>query len=314
MALPSIAEMAAKLTGGTASDPNIPAQGEAPAPEVAVETPAADPPPETTAEPVKEAPKDNSASRFAAIARREKAAKQREADVDRRVKEAEARLAAVSEKESAILSFKKDPAKAMRDLGLTYADITQAMVGGYKAPEEDPMDVKLNPVNDKLGKFESEVEKLHRELADLRNQSAAREQREQYDTVMRGIKAVTADVDKYEYINAMGDEAETLVKDTMVEYWNRNQKMLDYSEACDIVEQYYEEHVNRFAKTKKLTKRLPGTQAAPKAAPKPPAKEAKAPSTLTNKLSSAPEANVDINKLPKHEALAYLAKKLQFDL
>lgn len=308
--MPSLADVAAKMSGGTAGDPNIPEQGTAVIDEiVAAVADAVDE--QKPAEPVKPV-RDPASSKFAALARKEKEIQRREKDMERRLKEIEARTGAVNEKETAVQRFKQDPIKAMKDLGLSYADITQAVLGNYKAPEEDPLDLKLKPVQQRFDKYESDSEKLTRTVEELKQQLAAKEQREQYATVMNGIKTAITDTEKYELIHTMGDEALDLVKDTMVEYWNQHQKMLDYSEACDIVEGYYEENfLSKLAKTKKLGSRLtPAAKPATKQSTTP--KEVREPRTLNNRLSSAPEANVDIDKLPKHEALAYLAKKLQF--
>ena len=114
-------------------------------------------------------------------------------------------------------------------------------------------------------------------------------------------------------IHQFGDEAYDLVKDVIVEYWNENKKMLDYAEAADIVESYYErEYLEKIALTKKLKSRSPTAKTAVEPSkPKVP-KEAKEPSTLTNSLTSGSEAKVDLDKMSKADAIAYLAKKLQF--
>lgn len=311
--LPSVAEIAAKMSGGTAGDPNIPEQVVNAIVEevgnVVEESPS-----EKKAEDAPKPVRDPAGSKFAALARKEKDIQRREKEMDRRLKEMEARTGAITEKETRVQQFKQDPLAAMKSLGMSYADITQAVLGNYKAPEEDPMDAKLKPVQQRFDKYESDTEKLTRTVEELKSQLAAKEQREQYAVVINGIKDASSDTSKYELIHAMGDDAIDLVKDTMVEYWNQHQKMLDYSEACDIVEGYYEENfLSKLAKTKKLGSRLAPAAAPKAAAPKSSApREVKEPRTLNNRLSSAPEANVDIDKLPKHEALAYLAKKLQF--
>lgn len=318
--MPTMAEVAAKhmpvaeagdMRGGTSTDPNVGVSGsgggvdetEVKA-EPAVEAPKAA---------VKEPPKDISSSRFAALARKEKDIRAREAQMETRLKEAEARLSAVSEKETALKNVTQNPLEALRKLGISYADITQAALGQYKAPEEDPVDAKLNPLKSRFDKYESNSEGLAREVEALKNQLAQKEQQTQYDTIMRDIRTASSDPEKYELIGAMGNEAIDLVRDTVFEYYNLHKKMLDYSEACDIVEKYYEdEFIGRLANTNKLKQRV---QPAPKptAETKLSAKEKPRESaTLTNKLSSAPEANVDIDKLSKKEALEYLARKLKF--
>lgn len=320
--LPSIAEIAAKMStaaeaapgeskGGTATDPAIPAQGDGAVAAVAATTEEA---PKVEA-PKAEEKKDPSSSRFAALARREKAAREQEATVQRRVSEMEARESAIKEREARFDSSKKRPMAALRELGFTYADLTQDVLGGYKEPEEDPLDKKLKPFKDKWDKFEPNVEALQKEVQELKNAIVQRQQTESYDKAMTEIRATAADPEKYELINTFGDEAIDLIRDTVVEYFNKNQKLLDYSEACDIVEKYYEEeYLSKLSNTKKFKAKTPTSPATPtqtKPTTIPGAKEPKP--TLTNRQQTATEAKpVNIDDLPKHEAIAYLAKRLQF--
>jgi len=131
---------------------------------------------------------------------------------------------------------------------------------------------------------------------------------------MSDIKAAAADGEKYELINSYGQEGLDLVKDIMVEYWQRNERLLSPAEACDIAEKYYEDEVlERLSKTKKIQARL-GTSKPVAPAPKPTApKEQKAPSSLSNKLSSSSASNVDLDKMSREDALEHLAKRLKFN-
>lgn len=323
-ALPSIEDVAARFTesagnhtGGTSSDPNIPDQGSAPQPETKREevtpTTLSDEEKKSLEPATKKPEKDISASRFAALARREREARERETAADKRVKEAEDRVKAAEGRESKWTNIKQNPLEALKEAGLTLSDVLNASYGKYEAPAEDPLDVKLKPLLERTGKAETQAESLLRQVEELKNQIAGKEQAEQYDRVMTGIgHTVSTGGDKYELISTMGDDAINLVRDVMVEYWKVNQKVLDYSEACDIVEKDLEErYLSPLSKTKKLQSRL-GPQTAPKLAPSPDQKLKEPSSTLTNKLETAPQVNTDIDKMSKKEAIDYLTKKLQF--
>lgn len=323
--LPSIQEvadkMAATFTGGTATDPNIPEQGTK-GPEAAVEevkeepVKAAKPVKEVKVEPKVEAvvkEDDKTASRFAALSRKEREVRERQADFDRRTKEFEARERAVQERDGKITSAKQNPVEALKAMGLSYADITAAMMGNYKAPEEDPVDAKIKPISQRFDKNEVEVSELKQKLNDLQNRLAYEEQQKQYADVMSNIKsAAAADTDKYELINSMGSSAYDLVRDVMIEHFKEYNKMLDYSVACDKVEKYYEDELlSKVSNTKKLRSRV--QPEALKASPKPalPKKQQES-NTLTNSMATAASANPDIDKMSKEDAIAYLSKKLQF--
>lgn len=323
-ALPSIADVAAKFAsanaapvherpsedsnsgrGGTTSDPNNVEYGkptEAPvdaAPEA--ETPA------EVAKPVEK--RDPAGSRFAALARKMKDALARETAVSEKQKAIEAREQALADRESRLQSAKRRPLDLLKEHGFKYDDALQDFMGGYKPAEPDPLDQRLEPLRQKWDKLEPNMEALQNEVKQLKTELTMKAQQESYEQAMGEIRTVAANTEKYELIGAMGDDAIDLVRDTVVEYFNRHQKLLDYSEACDIVEKYYEdEYVSRLLKTKKVQSRVqPATskQAAPKEAK--PSKP-----TLTQGQQTAPQATVNIDELSRADAIAYLSKKLQF--
>lgn len=317
--LPSIDQFVEQLKGGTASDPNISEQRTSP---ISVD-PSAITSPEPKSE-AKEAPasekkdppvKDPQASRFAALTRKEKEIRAQLAASENRAKEVEARIKAANERDEVLSNARKSPLDALKALGLSMTDVVNAAYGKYEAAPEDPLDTKLKPVTERATKVETETAQLKAQLEELRNQLSAKEQQTQYDQVMGDIrKTVEGDKAQFEVINAMGDEGIDLVRDTMVEYWAKNQKMLDYSAACGMVEKYYEDEVlTRLAGTTKLKGRItPAASATNLASKQAPKMSKESPTTLTNKLATASPANVDIDKLPKEEALAYLANKMRY--
>lgn len=320
--LPSIADVAAKFsgtaaerpvgdgsgTGGTSSDPNAVQENGTPTP---VEVSEASAPKEAPKEVAKDAPKkDPQSSRFAALARREKAFREEQQKVAQRNAEIEARERAIQEREARLQAAKKRPLDLLKEHGFQYNDALQDFMGGYTPAEEDPVDQKLKPLKDKWDKFEPNLEALKQEIQGLKTELTVKQQQESYNKAMNEIRQTAADGEKYELIGAMGDDAIDLIRDTVVEYFNQHQKMLDYSEACDIVEKYYEEeYLGRLATTKKLQSRLPKVETPKPAAPK----EARAVKpTLTQDLQTSAKATVNIDDMSKQDAIAYLAKKLQF--
>lgn len=312
--LPTIDELVSKAENGGAA-PVV----EAPAAEVPAEAPAVEAEAPKAPEPAP-APKkveQPHSSRFAALTRKEKESRQREQAASERLAAAEAREKAVQEREARWEAARKNPLTMLREAGFTYGDLTTAIATGeFKEPEVDPIDAKLSPFKKQLEDALPQVTALTKEIEQLKAQLSAKEQRSAHDQAVQEIHdVIKSDATKYELCTVMGEEAVDLVKDVIVEYWKENQKLLDYAEATTIVEQYYErEYVERLASTQKLKSRFPSAPSptAPKAPKQSAPKEPESPKTLTQSLTSGSEAKVDIDSMSKSEAIAYLAKKLQY--
>lgn len=292
--------------GGTASDPSlaVPAtpSAESPAPQ------ASEPAPTPVVEEPKpaEPKKDPLSVKFGALARKERELRTQQTEFNRKMADFEARAAAQAATPAP--QAPKTPLEALKQFGFKYSDATEQVIGGWKEPEVDPLDARFKPIQEKL----SAVEKLEAKLAQMEQAAAAKEQAVQYEAAMSQIDHELANGD-YQIARALGDQARDLVRDTIVEYYNVNQKMLDYSEACDIVEKWYDENVVApILATEKVKSRL--APPAPKVTPTQsvPGKKPER-TTLTNSLtSSGAEAKIDIDKLPRDQALAELAKRLKY--
>jgi hypothetical protein len=316
--LPTIQDVAAAITargershdpstgkGGTTSDPNLVINRDEPQEKAPSETIVE---PVAVAEPKKEPVKDANSVRFGALARKEKEARQRLQDADNRLKAADERERALQEREAKLTGTKfKNPIKLLQEHGFSYQDATNAVLGGFEEAADDPIDVKMRPHVEKFDKFASNTEKLQAELAELKQQLTSQRQQESMQQVVKEINSTLAD-DKFEYTRSMGEDGVDFVKEVMVEYYKANDRLLDYEEACQIAEDYYEnEYLTRLLATKKIQSRLP--KGAPQATP---SKKPEAKPTLTNDLATGGGAIVDIDKMTKEEAIAYLSKKLQF--
>lgn len=255
--------------------------------------------------------KDKSSSRFAALARKDKEIRQRAADAEKAAREIKAREEALAAREARWTTAKKRPMEALKELGFTYADITQDVLGAYEAPPVDPVDEKLNPVKEQFTKEQRERERLQSELDQLKQELTNERRQKAYEAGIKAIRETVANADRYELISTMGEEGVELVRDTVVEYWDRYQQELSLEEAADMVEKYYEEqYVDKIASTKKLQSRV--APKAPVSTP-PVTKEVTAPKpTLSNSLSTAPKQTPDVDSMSKADAIAYLAKKLTY--
>lgn len=305
---PSLADVVAKHTAPAPAEAPVPTEVVAEETETVVEAPEPESPKQP--EPPK---KDPAAARFGALAKKERELRNQMTSFENKMKEFEAREAAIKERELRFQSARR-PTEKLKELGFTYADITQDLLGNYKEPELDPMDEKLKPFKENWDKFEGVSEKLAKEVEQLKNQIALKEQKEVYNQVLGEIKSVLADTDKYELTNTMGQEGLDLIQEVVLEYYNENEILLDYSAACDIVEKYYEDQImSKVAGTKKMKSRFaPQPEPVKPSKPSPATKEPSVPKTLTQAHSTGSKATPNVDEMSKEEALAYLSKKLLF--
>jgi hypothetical protein len=284
---------------------------------------------EAAAESAPEEKKDPVSAKFAALSKREKQLRDREhkaqADLkaaEDRIKQMEQRLQKQLEEAEAktkAITEGKRPLDILKAAGFKYEDATADMLGGYQPKEPDPVDQKLQPIQQKLSK----LDEVEQRLAKWEQELTQRDQQSNLNTVNTSIKhLITSSNDRYEYLNKMGDNAVDLVRDTMVEWYTTHGEMLSYEAACDRVEEYYEEElVSKLLDTKKVKERFKAPASIPpktassssQQAPKnPTSSSATVPTTLTADMASAGEATIDIDKLPKKDALKILAKQLKF--
>jgi hypothetical protein len=330
--LPSIEEVAAKFQGGGAPaapaaapavDPGAapvtaePAVDAAPAAAATAE-PAVDPATPAEAAPAeapKEEKRDPSAARFAALARRDREIRQRESEVQNRLKDAETRAAALAEKEALLAKKPASPIELLKQHGYSLEDANLAAFGQTKEKEKDPLDLKLEeritPIQSQLEKANETIEKLTQTLEALQSERTEIAKRE----VRRDIMS-TVDRENLEMIKAVGEEAVVMVENVIANYFKQHQRVLSYSEACGIVEQYYFDAVSKLAETPKVKSRFaPPTTPSP--APSKPKtttteKAKERPTTLTQAHSAAPRATSNVDSMSRNDAIEYLAKKLQY--
>lgn len=260
-----------------------------------------------------EKPKENDkvSSRFAALARREKDIRAKLAAADERERvlaERESRLNE-DERRKEEARKKRRPLEALKELGYTYQDVTQDVLGGYEEPKLDPVDEKLNPVKDLVDKTSKENEELRKQIQEIREAREQELRQRDYEKAMNSIRDTIKDTEKFELINAMGEEAVEMIRDTVVEYWKTHKEELSLLEAAEMVEKYLDErYVSPLTKTKKLQSRVPQAASTQSVS-----KEAKEPKpSLSNSLTTAAKQSVDIDSMSKSDALAFLAKQLKY--
>ena len=208
-------------------------------------------------EPQEGSSQDQFASKFAALSRKEKALRDREADYESKFEEMERRLAeyeAQSQEPEVDWEqlLRRDPLRALEEAGLGYDKLTElALNDGKLTPDMQMAAMREEIERDYRRKFEDLEERLHaKEEA---------EAEEYYNSVQENFQYeignfINENNETYELINA--SEADTLVYDVIEEHYNETGRILDLKDAADAVESYLEEEAGKLMKLKKLSGRL----------------------------------------------------------
>ncbi len=192
--------------------------------------------PQETAAPIIEAPKaDPLAPKFAALTRKER-------DIQRREKELETKEAEI--RESAKRKASENPLEALKEMGLSYDQITDYLLKQGKPDNER-----------KLAKVEEEMENWKKE----QQQREANAQRQREETAIASFKQ---DIKKFVSENAetfglvSESQSHELVYSTIDAIYAKTGKLVPIEEATKLVEAHLEAEVDKIASYKKVQQRL----------------------------------------------------------
>jgi len=245
-------------------------------------------------------------SKFAALSRKEKELRRKEAELEEklRLKEAELedKLSGFQGTEAFQSQLKENPLKVLSDLGVTYDDLTQMALN------------EGSPTTEML--LKRQEEQFKQQLEDLRNEylndkkSAEEEKYNQViDNFVNEITNFVNTNETYELIRAQ--DAVGLVYDVIEEYHEESGRILDVKEAADAVEQYLENQARELLSIKKLG--FSQAEAEQIMEAKAEGSEQKQPgATLSNEQTTV-VPNQRTKKLSKEESLARAAALLKWD-
>lgn len=185
---------------------------------------------------------------------------------------------------------KKDPIKLLQSLGLTFEDIARFQLEGGEEAVEDP-----------ISSLKQQVEEMKKSQLDREEQAKQQEiEREranheaQVSTYKKTINDfVEANKDDFEFLAANPDHVDT-VYEIIETHYNNTQKILDFKEAAQLVEDELEsEFKTKYASLKKIKGLINPSEVAdrqhePLAFLREPKYEAQRPTSLSNNLK--PEA------------------------
>lgn len=195
-----------------------------------------------------------------------------------------------------------NPIEALQAKGWSYKDATDYVLNNKEMTPE----LQVKAVRDEIASFKKEQQEKDQLAQQRQAEEAKKRVEETISTFKENITDyISNNAETYELINLHGQQ--DAVFDTIEVYFNRTQKVMTMKEACDHVEKYLEEQVERTIKdTKKFKSRF--TQPEVKKEEKLTANQAR---TLSNNMtSSAPSllpAKTEADRIKR--ALAVLDTK-----
>jgi DNA-binding transcriptional MerR regulator len=252
-------------------------------PEAAPEAPAPAPEP---------APEKPRADRFALLARKEQDLLRKQ----QAVRQQQAQLARQAEELRAFEQAKKqallNPLDALKQLGLTYEQITEFVLNDNKpTPNAEVMSVRQE-----LEEFKRAQREEQEKLLEQTREMQTREQQAIIESFREEVgEYVSQHAETYELTNLYGGA--NLVSDVIEEHFKQSGKLLTIPEAAKLVEEHYEELARKAQQTKKfaVTQQKVASTQAQTAAPAP-----RMGPTLSNDLSANVAAGVP--KSPRSDA------------
>ena len=252
---------------------------------------------------------DDFSRKFAALSRREKEIRAKEAEYDKRIAELEERLGSFGKKpepepELPIeYRLKKDPLRALEDMGLSYDKLTELALNDGKLTPEMQMRLMREELE---GDYKKKFEELENRLLEKEKSDEQR----RYDDIQRGFQNeiedfVESNSDKYELIQA--NEANDIIYDVIEEHYNDTGRILDIEEAAEAVENYLEEEAEKIFRLGKFRSKF-GIENDFEQEESPRQSQV----TLSNAMSAQANERVG-RKLSDEESKALAAKMLKWD-
>ena len=194
-----------------------------------------------------EKPKELLSTQFAALAKKEKMALQRQREAESKLKEAEEKLKLYEQFENKKKTAKSNPLEFLSEAGLTYDEITEFMInGGAKAKD------KTEELEEKFNQFVSRKEKEEQERIEKEKEALkAQEQKVMAEFQKSLNKFIEDNQDKYELINLYN--AQELVIATIEQHFENKNEILSNERAAELVEAHLEEEAKKLANSKKFS-------------------------------------------------------------
>lgn len=247
-----------------------------------------------------EKPKERSSDKFAALARKEaevfrkaQAVRQQQAALARQAEEIKAFQQA---KQSALLN----PLDALKQLGLTYEQITEYVLNDNKPTPN----AEVQAVRQEIEEFKRSQREEQQRLLEQQKAIATAEQQQIVEQFREEVNEYVSQHSETYELTALYNGA-NLVSDVIEEHFKQSGKLLSIPEAAKLVEEHYEDLARKTLATKKFA----ATQQ--KAASPQEVQQTPAPRmgpTLTNNLTATVAANPQRPRSDEDRIRAALAR------
>ena len=184
---------------------------------------------------------------FAALARKERAIRQKEQEMANFAKQREQFEGTSTRLADLQRLAKENPAKLLGELGINYDELTQQVINEGNPTEEQQLRLENEKLQARLGKLE-EVYDKQRQQAEQAQVSAARTQ------LVDNIKNFVDDSSTFEMVQH--HDAYGLVAQVMQEHYNTTKEVLEYGDAAKLVEDHFMAEAERYLGSKKLQDRF----------------------------------------------------------
>lgn len=255
-----------------------------------------------------EPPKDDKfASKFAALARKERLTVEREKALSEREKQLQEKAQLIEAEEQFRAEVKANPHKVLERYGITYDELTRYLLtDGMPQPE------------DKLTKVEQEIQQL-KELREQEKREAEESRlKAEEEFVESTIQRYKEEIDTYiqenssEYELIIANNAVNDVYEVCQEYFLQTGKVLAPAEAAKWVENHYLEEAEKLLKLNKIAARVkPEPQVATETKSNG-AREQVTPKTLTNNQVLSDPISRPNQSMTREERLKAAVKHLRY--
>jgi len=215
-------------------------------------------------------PEVASSNRFAALRRQERKLREKAAEVAKAEIAAKLARDEVEATKAKLSKGREDPLEALAALGLTYEQVTDAILAKGKDHVPTPVDASVKVLRAELEELKAarDADRKAREEAEASSQAAR--QAQTLEAYWAGVKKdVQAQTDAFELVNLA--DAHPLVYQTIQAHYDSTGEVLPTAEAAKQVEELLEKQFREvLAKSKKLgTMQTTHAPVSPTEAPKP---------------------------------------------
>lgn len=167
---------------------------------------------------------------------------------EKKLRERESQIKSEAEKyeqiSMAIENLKTNPMEALKAAGWSFKDLAELILND----EQPTLEKKVQSLEEQIVQERKEREERARKEAEDRKAQEEKAQIEAYDKAVnkakQDIKKLVDDTESYELIREQG--AYDLVWDVVQEVFNETKRVIPFKEACDKVEEYLTQEVEKY--------------------------------------------------------------------